>query len=119
MSTPRRSPTDWSKRLAEALVASGRIPGDTAVAVLSEAASSGRPVAAVLADRGLVEPATSLAELARISGIPSVDISETRPMGEAFRLVPELLARELTVIGYRLEGERITLACAEPIDLGQ
>jgi twitching motility protein PilT len=119
MSTPRRSPTDWSKRLAEALVASGRIPGDTAVAVLSEAASSGRPVAAVLADRGLVEPATSLAELARISGIPSVDISETRPMGEAFRLVPELLARELTAIGYKLEGERITLACAEPIDVGQ
>jgi twitching motility protein PilT len=119
MSTPRRSPTDWSRRLAEALVASGRIPGDTAVAVLSEAASSGRPVAAVLADRGLVEPAASLAELARISGIPSVDISETRPMGEAFRLVPELLAREMTAIGYKLEGERITLACAEPIDVGQ
>ena len=76
-------------------------------------------MAAVLADRGLVEPAMSLAELARISGIPSVDISATRPMGEAFRLVPELLARELTAIGYKLEGERITLACAEPIDVGQ
>ena len=57
MSTARRSPTDWSRRLAEALVGAGRIPGDTAVAVLSEAASAGRPVAAVLADRGLVEPA--------------------------------------------------------------
>ena len=70
MSTARRSPTEWSRRLAEALVGAGRIPGDTAVAVLSEAASSGRPVAAVLADRGLVEPAVSLAELARISGSP-------------------------------------------------
>ena len=40
-------------------------------------------------------------------------------MGEAFRLVPELLARELTAIGYKLEGERLTLACAEPIDVGQ
>jgi twitching motility protein PilT len=119
MSAARRSPTDWSRRLAEALVGAGRIPGDTAVAVLSEAASSGRPVAAVLADRGLVEPAVSLAELARISGIPSVDISETRPMGEAFRLVPELLARELTAIGYKLDNDRITLACAEPIDVGQ
>jgi len=119
MTATRRTPTDWSKRLAEALVGAGRIPGDTAVAVLSEAASSGRPVAAVLADRGLVEPAVSLAELARISGIPSVDISETRPMGEAFRLVPELLARELTAIGYKLDGDRVTLACAEPIDVGQ
>ena len=119
MSADRRSPTEWSKRLAETLVGAGRIPGDTAAAMLSEAASSGRPVAAVLADRGLVEPAVSLAELARISGIPSVDISEKRPMGEAFRLVPELFARELTAIGYKLEGERLTLACAEPIDVAQ
>ena len=40
-------------------------------------------------------------------------------MGEAFRLVPELFARELTAVGYKLEGERLTLACAEPIDLAQ
>ena len=38
-------------------------------------------------------------------------------MGEAFRLVPELFARELTAIGYKLENDRITLACAEPIDV--
>ena len=119
MSADRRSPTEWSKRLAETLVGAGRIPGDTAAAMLSEAASSGRPVAAVLADRGLVEPAVSLSELARISGIPSVDISEKRPMGEAFRLVPELFARALTAIGYKLEGEHLTLACAEPIDVAQ
>src|ERR1035438_6976245 len=107
MSADRRSPTEWSKRLAETLVGAGRIPGDTAAAMLSEAASSGRPVAAVLADRGLVEPAVSLSELARISGIPSVDISEKRPLGEAFRLVPELFARELKAIGYKLEGEHL------------
>ncbi len=119
MSAYRRSPTEWSRRLSETLVAAGRIPADTAAVMLSEAASSGRPVAAVLADRGLVEPAVSLAELARISGLSSVDISEQRPMGEAFRLVPELFARELTAVGYKLEGERLTLACAEPIDLAQ
>ena len=119
MSAERRSPTEWSKRLAETLVGAGLIPDATAIAMLSEAASRGRPVAAVLADRGLVEPAVSLAELARISGIPSVDISERRPMDEAFRLVPELFARELTAIGYKLEGQRLTLACAEPLGVAQ
>jgi twitching motility protein PilT len=119
MSADRRSPTEWSKRLAETLVSSGRIQGDTAVAVLSEAGSSGRPVAAVLTDRGLVDAAASLAELSRISGVPSVDISASRPMGEAFRLVPELFARELTVIGYKLEAGSLTLACAEPLDISQ
>jgi twitching motility protein PilT len=116
MSADRRSATEWSKRLAETLVAVGRISGDAAAAALSEAATSGRPVAAVLADRGFVEAAVSLAELARISGMTSVDISERRPMGEAFRLVPELFARELDAIGYRLDDQRLTLACAEPID---
>ena len=38
-------------------------------------------------------------------------------MGEAFRLVPELFAHELTAIGYKLEDQRLTLACAEPIDV--
>jgi twitching motility protein PilT len=116
MSADRQSATEWSKRLAETLVAVGRISGDDAVAALSEAASSGRPVAAVLTDRGFVEAALSLSELARISGMTSVDISEKRPMGEAFRLVPELFARELDAIGYRLDDQRLTLACAEPID---
>ena len=119
MSPDRRSPTEWSKRLAETFVSTGTIPGDIAVATLSEAASAGRPVAAVLAARGLVEPASSLAELSRISGVPSVDISANRPMGEAFRLVPELFARELMVIGYKLETEGLTLACAEPLDISQ
>ena len=119
MSADRRPPTEWSKRLAESLVAAGRIPGDVAASALSEAGSSGRPVAAILADRGLVNPSVSLAELVRISGIPWVDITEKRPMGEAFRLVPELFARELTAIGYRVEGPRLTLACAEPIDFAQ
>ncbi len=119
MSADHRSPTEWSRRLSEALVAGGHIQGDTAAVMLSEAAASGRPVAAVLADRGLVEPGVSLATLARVSGLSSVDISERRPMGEAFRLVPELFARELTAIGYKIEGERLTLACAEPIDVTQ
>jgi pilus retraction protein PilT len=119
MSADRRSPTEWSKRLAETLVGAGRLSGDTAAAMLSEAALSGRPVAAVFADRGVVEAAVSLGELSRISGVPSVDISERRPMGEAFRLVPELFARELTAIGYKLENERLTLACSEPIDVAQ
>jgi len=119
MSPDRRSPTEWSKRLAETFVSAGAIAGDTAVAVLSEAASSGHPVAAVLAARGLVEPSAALAELSRISGVPSVDISANRPMGEAFRLVPELFARELAVIGYKLEPEGLTLACAEPLDISQ
>jgi len=116
MSAPVSRPaSEWSRRLAAALTDQGRIGSDEAESALAEAGENARPVALVLAQRGLVEPEVALGELAKLAGIPSVDIFEERPMGEAFRLVPEMLAREIGAVGYRLEGDRLTLACAEPI----
>jgi twitching motility protein PilT len=98
-----------------ALVDQGRLGADEAENALSEAGERNRPVALVLAQHGLVEAEVALRELSKLSGLPAVDIFENRPMGEAFRLVPEMLAREIGAVGYRLEEERLTLACAEPI----
>ncbi|MGD1012391.1 MAG: PilT/PilU family type 4a pilus ATPase [Acidimicrobiales bacterium] len=119
MSPERRTSSNWSKRLAETLVDAGKLPSEAATTALSEAADLGRPVAAVLTDKGLVESAVSLAELARIAGMTQVDIAERQPMGEAFRLVPERLARELCAIGYKLDSTGLTMACAEPLDQAQ
>jgi twitching motility protein PilT len=116
MTPERRSSSNWSKRLAETLVDAGRLSSEVATTMLAEAEDLGRPVAAILTDKELVEPAVSLAELSLISGLASVDIAERQPMGEAFRLVPERLARELCAIGYKLDGAVLTLACAEPLD---
>jgi twitching motility protein PilT len=101
--------------LAAALVEDGTLTEEVSSRALEDAASSHRAVAAVLAQRREVDPRTALAALARLSGLQTVDIFEERPMGEAFKLVPEMLAREIGAIGYRVENDRVTLACEEPI----
>ncbi len=110
-----RSASEWSRRLVAALVADGTITAEAGDSALAEAADRGQPVATTLAQRGLLDPRVPLNELAKLSGVTAVDIFEDRPMGEAFKLVPEVLAREIGAIGYRLEGNGLTLACAEPL----
>jgi twitching motility protein PilT len=110
-----RSASEWSRRLVVALTADGAITSEAGDSALAEATDLGRPVAVVLAQRGLLDPRVPLDVLSKLSGVPSVDIFEDRPMGEAFKLVPEVLAREVGAIGYRLEGNGLTLACAEPL----
>ncbi|MGC9960516.1 MAG: PilT/PilU family type 4a pilus ATPase [Acidimicrobiales bacterium] len=110
-----RSASEWSRRLVVALAANGTITAEEGDQALAEAADRGRPVAVILAQRGVVDPRVPLNELSRLSGVPNVDIFEDRPMGEAFKLVPEVLARDTGAIGYRLDGTGLTLACAEPL----
>ncbi len=114
-----RFASEWSRRLVAALTADGTLTGEVGESALAESADRGKPVAAVLAQRGLLDPRVPLNELSKLSGVPSVDIFEDRPMGEAFKLVPEVLAREIGAIGYRIEGERLTLASAEPLGVDE
>ena len=111
----QRSASKWSERLVAALTDKGLISADDGRAALAEAAAKRCPVAVVLARLEMADARTALDELSAISGLPKVDIFDTRPVAEAFRLVPEVLAREIGAIGYRMEGERVVLACAEPL----
>ena len=120
MSTNASRPaSEWSRRLVGALVEGGYITDEVGRAALDEATQSGRPVAAVLVQRRDLEGRVALEELAKLAGLEAVDIVENRPMGEAFKLVPEMLARNMGAIGYRLEDNRLTLACAEPLSTSE
>ncbi len=110
-----RSPSEWSRRLVAALTADSTISAEVGESALQESADRRRPVAVVLAQRGVLDPRVPLSTLSSLSGVPAVDIFEDRPMGEAFKLVPEVLARDVGAIGYRLDGNSLTLACAEPL----
>jgi twitching motility protein PilT len=110
-----RPASDWSRRLVAALVEQNLITAGVGQSALSEAADTGKPVSAILAQRSDIDARVALTELAKISSLPAVDIFEDRPMGEAFKIVPEMLAREIGAIGYRIEQDRLTLACAEPL----
>jgi twitching motility protein PilT len=117
MSSPGARPaSEWSRRLVAALVEQSVITNDAGDRALEEASDRGRPVSAILTERGVLDARVALAELSKLSSIPAVDIFEERPMGEAFKIVPEMMARDLSAIGYRIDGDRLTLACAEPLN---
>ena len=107
--------TDWSRRLVARLVEEGVIAGLTGEEALIEAGKQSKPVAVILVEGRFANPRVVLAELSDLAGVRTVDIFEERPMAEAFRLVPEMVARENGAIGYRLEEDRLTLASAEPL----
>lgn len=117
--TPRpptpRPPTEWSRRLAALLVAEGHLERDAADLFLAEAGSANRPVAAILARHNAVEPSVLLARMAAISGMAAVDLELDPPDPDALRVVPACLAREFDGVGYRLDGDKLTLACTEPL----
>jgi twitching motility protein PilT len=110
-----RPASEWSRRLITALVDQGLVSSEAGQRSLEEAGEKGRPVSAILTERGVLDARVALGELAKLSSMPAVDIFEDRPMGEAFKIVPEMMARDLSAIGYRIEGDRLTLACAEPL----
>jgi twitching motility protein PilT len=112
----QRPASEWSRRLVTALVDQNLISSDSGQRSIDEAGERGRPVSAVLTERGVLDARVALGELSKLSSIPAVDIFEDRPMGEAFKIVPEMMARDLGAIGYRVEGDRLTLACAEPLN---
>ncbi|MHB1987460.1 MAG: PilT/PilU family type 4a pilus ATPase [Acidimicrobiales bacterium] len=110
-----RPASEWSRRLVTSLTEQGLISSEAGHAALAEASGSGRPVAAVLAQHEDVDARVALDELAKLSGLDAVDIFEERPLGEALALVPEMLAREIGAVGYRLDNGALTLACCEPL----
>ena len=107
--------SEWSRRLAEALVASGRLDADAARAALGKAAASGTPVAILLARDGLVESSAALECLSAISGLRAVDLERDPPTLAAAAAVPLAVARYHRAIGQRLEDGYLVLACSEPL----
>jgi twitching motility protein PilT len=119
MTTASTFPSEWSRRLVSTLVASGELKKDDGDECLKVAHEERRSVAEILARVGLLEAADLLSRMAQLSGLSAVDIYRDRPMGEAFKAVPHDVARSLKAIGYRLDGNVLTLASVEPLSAVQ
>lgn len=118
-STASQSVSQWSRGIIDALVQGGSISYDDGARALERAGITGAPVSAVLLDEGLVSSVTALECLSAISGLRSVDLRQAPPEPAARAAIGEAIARVHGVVGYRLDGKRIALACVEPLNAEQ
>ena len=105
----------WTEQILDGLVSSRSIAPDVAERVRA-AGQAGTHVAIALATEKVVDASTAMGWLSAISGLGLVDLSAQPPDPAAVAAVPVELARAHGVLGFRLHGQRLKLACAEPPD---
>jgi twitching motility protein PilT len=109
--------TDWSRRLARALISGGFVDEATMGALLSEASESDVALGALLIGRGVLPAATVVNTLAQLARLSAVDLQSDPPTPEMLQLLPPLLARDHRAVAVRLSGRQAMVAFAEPPDL--
>ncbi len=109
-------PSEWSRRLAQALVSGGYCDQPSADSILASSGSSVGTFVQSIARSGLVQSQVAMELLSKLSGISLVDLTVERPSVEAIKALPADLANEFKLIGYQLGNGRLTVVGSEPLD---
>ncbi len=105
-------------RLGELCVREGLITEEQLQKALSEARSSKTRLGIVLVTMGFVEEAELTRALARQYQVQAVDLDKVTVDPKILRLVPGEVARKHLVLPLRRVGRKLTVAMANPSDLG-
>jgi type IV pilus assembly protein PilB len=111
-------PAGATERLGELLVREGVITLDQLRLALAEQRAHGQRLGSVLVKLGLVDEVEITKALARQLKLPAVDLSRFEPDPRVLRLIPAEVARRHLVLPLRREGRSLTVAMADPTDLG-
>ncbi len=85
-----------------------------------ESINSNIPQEKILHDRALASPKQIAQAKAQIMGIPSVELEGMESAGispEVLNLIPEQVARRYKLIPFKSEGDVLSVAMADPLDL--
>lgn len=104
-------------RLGELLVAFGVITQDQLDTALVEQKKMGTRLGQVLKKLGFVSEETMIEFLGRQLNIPHADLEKVHPDRDIIKLVPEPLARRHKAIPIAKNGNILTLAMADPLDV--
>lgn len=108
---------DGRRRLGDLLLEAGMITREQLDQALQEQKRSGERLGKVLLRLGFVTEANMLEVLEFQLGIPKVVLADYHLDPEVVRLVPEGLARRYQAIPIRLDGNRLLVALADPLNL--
>ncbi len=105
-------------RLGDLLLQDGLLSREQLQAALAEQRSSGERLGYVLVKQGLVDEVAVTKALARQLRMPAVDLSRFEPDAKLLRLIPGEVARKHCALPLRRDGRNLTVAMADPTDIG-
>jgi len=105
-------------RLGEILIQEGLLTEEQCQQVLGEQKSSGYRLGYLLVKQGLVEENAITRVLARQYRMPAVDLTSFEVDERVVKLIPADLAVKHTVLPLKREGRTLTVAMADPTNLG-
>jgi twitching motility protein PilT len=108
------SRTEWSTRLAQALVQGGYDTESNLAPLVEEARQTGQSLAAILIGRNLALPGVVVGALAHLAQLPAVDLAAMTPSPEARSAMPDAVAQQFGAVGLQFDGNVLAVAFAEP-----
>ena len=105
-------------RLGEILIQEGLLTEDQCRQALAEQKVSGHRLGYVLVQQGIIDENTITKVLARQYRMPAVDLSRFEVDPNILKVIPAELALKHTVLPLKREGRTLTVAMADPTNLG-
>ena len=106
--------TEWSNRLAQALVQAGYETEANLTPLLNEATANDRDLATLLIGRGLALPGVVVGTMAQLAQLPAVDLAAFTPTPEASAALGPDVGRDFGALGLRFDGNALAVAFCEP-----
>jgi len=110
-------PIFGKKKLGELLVESGIITNEQLQKALSIQKTTGKKLGEILVEQGLITEDEIVEVLEFQLGIPHVKIEQMHLDPEVVNLVSENIARRHTLIPIKVEGDKIYVAMADPLNI--
>jgi len=108
------SRTEWSTRLAQALVQGGYDTESNLAPLVEEARQTGQSLASILISRNLALPGVVVGALAHLAQLPAVDLAAMTPSPEAQAAMPDAVGQQFEAVGLQFDGNVLAVAFAEP-----
>ncbi len=108
------SRTEWSTRLAQALVQGGYDTESNLAPLEEEARQTSQSLASILISRNLALPGVVVGALAHLAQLPAVDLAAMTPSPEARAAMPDAVAQQFEAVGLQFDGNVLAVAFAEP-----
>jgi twitching motility protein PilT len=116
MSPSATTRVEWARRLTQALVAGGYVREADVTPLFDEASAGGSSFTALVIGRALATPEVTLGVLSQISQLPVADLANDPPEPAAMAALQSAVGPDYGAVGYRIEGQRLMVAFADPPD---